>query len=110
VAPDRLGERREARVIAGAAQIFDRRLREILVAVADLRRHVHVFDVGRAPKCGEHSGDEVAETLTLASAAAIDAVDLRRVDEPGHSRDRVVDMDEVTPLLAVANSGTVRLE
>src|SRR3979490_2008327 len=46
---DRVRQRREARVIARAAKIFDRGFREILVIVADRRRHLDVFDVGRPP-------------------------------------------------------------
>src|SRR5580704_3074064 len=48
VALDRVLERREARVIPRPVQVFDRGLREILVAVPDRRRHLDKFDVGAA--------------------------------------------------------------
>src|SRR5438132_12285729 len=58
---DRLRERREARVIAGAAQVFERSLGDVLVAVADRCRHVDICDVGRAPQGREHRADQVAK-------------------------------------------------
>src|SRR6202030_3340287 len=46
IAADGGVERREARIVAGAMQVLDRGLREILIGVADRDRHVDVFDVG----------------------------------------------------------------
>src|SRR3984893_11029112 len=48
IVPYRRLERREPGIVAGALQLLDRGLREILVAVADRGRHVDIFDVGRA--------------------------------------------------------------
>src|SRR5579883_2640142 len=63
---DGLGQRHEACVIAGAAQVFDRALGEILVFAADRLRHLDVTDVRHASECREHRGNEVAEALRLA--------------------------------------------
>src|SRR5665811_1974714 len=42
--------RGEAGVIAGAAQVLDGALREILVLAADRVRHLDIFDIGRPPE------------------------------------------------------------
>ena len=63
VACHRVLERCEAGVIASEAQVFDARLREILILPADRIRHLDIFDIGRAPKCLEHGDDHVAEAF-----------------------------------------------
>src|SRR4051812_1259995 len=63
VAADRDMERREAGVIAGAAQILDLALGEILIAVTDCRGHVDIFDMRRLAERREHRGDHLAEAL-----------------------------------------------
>jgi len=57
----RVFERRERGIIAGVAQIFGLGLDEILVAVADRRRHVDIFDGRLAAERREHGADQVAE-------------------------------------------------
>src|SRR4051812_49042404 len=52
-------ERDEVGVVACLAQVFDLRLSEILILMADRRRHVDIFDVRRAAECAKHRGDQV---------------------------------------------------
>src|SRR5262249_40406865 len=73
VARDRIVERHERRGEARTPQILDLGLREILVAVAHLRRHVDIFDVGRAPERREHREHHGAEARGLPGADVEDA-------------------------------------
>ena len=107
---DRILERREAGIIAGALQLFDRGLRKILITIANRVRHGDVFDVGRAPERGKHCGDHVAERACLAGTDVEQARRLRGLDQPAHHRDRVVHIDEVAPLIAVADAVAMGLE
>src|SRR4029077_3791384 len=50
-------ERDEVGVVACLAQVFDLRFREILILMADRRRHVDIFDVWRAAGAGEPRGE-----------------------------------------------------
>src|ERR1019366_7633120 len=68
-------ERREAGVIAGAAQVLDGALREILILAADRVRHLDIFDIGRPPESLEHGVDHVAEAFGFAGADIENAAD-----------------------------------
>src|SRR3981189_305061 len=103
-------ERGEVGVVACLAQVFDLRLGEILVLIADRRRDVDISDVRRAPECAEHGRDQVAEASRLTGADVEDARHRGRVEEPAQDRDRVIDIDEVALLLAVADAVAVGLE
>ena len=65
---------------------------------------------GGAAERAKHRGDQVAEAARLAGADIEDAGHRRRVEQPAHHRDRVVDIDEVALLLAVGDAVAVRLE
>src|SRR6516165_12190971 len=65
---NRLFQRGEAAVVAGAAQIFDAGLGEILILVADRRRHVDIFDVRRAAERGEHGNDQITKAARRSGA------------------------------------------
>src|SRR5712692_1237160 len=64
----RVRERGEGGAVARAPQILGRALREILIAVADLGRHVDIFDVRRPSQRGEHGEDQLAEARRPAGA------------------------------------------
>ena len=55
IARHRLLERREAAIVAGAAQLLDIGLREILVAVADRDRHIDILDLRRTAERAQTS-------------------------------------------------------
>src|ERR1700693_1123639 len=61
VMPHRRPQWGEASIVAGPAQVLDRGLGEILVAVADRGRHVDVFDVGGTPEGRENRPDTLPE-------------------------------------------------
>ena len=58
----------------------------------------------------EHARDQVAEAARLAGADIENAGHRRRSQQPAHHRDRIVDIDEIAPLLAVADAVAMRLE
>ena len=53
---------------------------------------------------------QVAKAACYASADIEDARDGRRLDQPTHHRDRIIDINEVTFLLAVGDASAMRLE
>src|SRR5204863_10028047 len=59
--------------ISGAPQIFDFRLREILIAVANADRHIDILDIGCAPQRREHGSDQIAKARRLAGAGIVDS-------------------------------------
>src|SRR5499426_4829737 len=61
-------ERSEVGVVACPAQVFDLGLGEILVLIADRRRHVDIFDLRRAVERLEQRGDQVTEAARPAGA------------------------------------------
>src|SRR5436190_23687409 len=61
VIPDRMLQRGKLPGISGAAQILDRRLRVILVARLDRRRHFHIIDVRASTQRLEHAKDHLAK-------------------------------------------------
>src|SRR6266540_3178389 len=87
-------ERGEAAVVACPAQIFDLGFGEILILLADRRRHIDVFDLRLSPERAEHGGDQIAKATRPARADIEDARNRRRVEEPAHDRDRIIDIDE----------------
>src|SRR6476660_2497919 len=103
-------QRGEVGVVACFAQVFDLGLGEILVLIADRRRHVDIFDVRRVAERTEHGGDQITEAARLAGAYIEDARHRRRIEQPTHDRDRVIHIDEVAFLLAVADAVAMRLE
>src|SRR5262249_16961299 len=107
---DRILERREAGIIAGALQLFDRGLRKILITIANRVRHGDVFDIGCAPERGKHRSHHFAKPARLARPDVEQTRGLRRLDEPAHHRDGVVHIDEVAPLIAVADAVAIGLE
>src|SRR3981189_3106736 len=78
---DRVRQRREARVIARAAKIFDRGMGEILAIVGDRPRRIDVVDVWRAPERRIQPGDQVAKALPLSAARIVNAGDFGRFNE-----------------------------
>jgi hypothetical protein len=54
-------ERQEVAVVTRTAQIFDARLREILVLRPDRRRHVDILDIGRSAQRLEERANEIIE-------------------------------------------------
>ena len=65
IARNRVLQRHEACIVAGTAQIFDLGLREILILIADKRRHVDIFDVGGLTERTKHRDDQIAEPQDL---------------------------------------------
>ena len=108
--PHRVFERRERGIIAGSPQITGLGLGEILVAVADLGRHVDIFDGRRAAQRREHGADQVAEAARRAGADVENARHFGRGEQPAHHADGVVHIDEIAFLLAIGDARAVRLE
>src|ERR1700694_2103332 len=73
VIPHRLLQGGKLPGVSGAAQLLDRRLREILVARLDRRRHFDVIDVRRAPQRFEHGDDHVAKAARAPGAHIVDS-------------------------------------
>src|SRR5262249_55145124 len=103
VAFHRSFERHEVRIISGAPEVCGLSLGKILIAVADRCRHVDIFDRWRAAERGEHCMHQIAEAARHTGADIEDAADRRRLDQPAHDRDRVLDIDEVALLFAIGN-------
>src|SRR5262252_6221867 len=103
-------ERGEAGVVACPAQIFDLGLREILILAADRRRHVDVFDSRLSAKRAEHGGDEITEAARLAGSNVEDPRHRRRIKEPAHYRDRIIDVDEVALLRTISDAVAMGFE
>src|SRR5262249_9366738 len=96
IPPNRGGERGESRIVAGAAQLLDRGLREILVTIADRGWHVDVFDFGGPAQRHEHRLDHLAKALRFAGPHIEQPIDRRRADEPAHHRSHILDVNEIT--------------
>src|SRR5205085_8976627 len=107
---DRIPQCGERARISGASQVLDGCVSEVLIAVADLRWHVDILDVGWAPECGEHGADQIAKARWPAGADIVDAVDRGCCKHPIHHVERIVDIDEIAFLLAVGDVRTMRLE
>src|ERR1700688_3377801 len=90
VLTDRRLKRREAGIIAGAAQVLDTALGEVLILAADRVRHLDIFDIGRPAERLEHGADHVAKAFGLAGADIKDATDRGRVEQPAQHRNGVV--------------------
>src|SRR5690606_10600091 len=110
VVPHPLLERREAGIEAGAQQVGDRGLREILVASANRLRHVDVLNARLAAECSEERGRKFAEAARAARPNIEDAADGRGLEQPADHRNRVINIDEVAPLSAVRDVWPVRAE
>src|ERR1700680_103594 len=72
IIPHRLLQGSKLPGVSGAAQLLDRRLREILVARLDRRRHFDVIDVRRAAQRFEHGGDHSAKALRSPGGRTVD--------------------------------------
>src|SRR5579883_1829300 len=110
IALDRLLERHERNIVAGAAQVLHVAPRKVLVFAANRLRHIDIFDVGRAAECAEHGLHQVAEAARHTSTDIENPRYPRPIDEPAYDRDRVVHIDEIAHLLAIGDAGTMRLE
>src|SRR5215510_10624648 len=94
----------ETGVVAYPAQLFDLGLGEILILVADRYGHVDISDIGLPAERAEHGGDQITEAARLASPDVEDSRHRRRIEEPAHDRDRVLDIDEVAFLFAIGDA------
>src|SRR5216683_2560027 len=99
ITADRLFERREGAIVAGAAQVLHIALREVLIFVANRRRYIDIFDVRRSAERSEHGEHQVAKAARPAGADIEDARYRRLIDQPAQHRNCVIDMDEIAPLL-----------
>src|SRR6185312_9725881 len=70
---DRLLQRGEAAVVAGAAQPIDFALREVLITVADLLGHVDIADIRLQSECGMGRQHQIPEAARLTGADVEDA-------------------------------------
>src|SRR4029079_17884709 len=61
----RLFERSETAIISCSSQVFDSRLRKILILLLDGGRHRDVLDVRSSPERAEHGRDQIAEAAGL---------------------------------------------
>ena len=65
---------------------------------------------GRAPEGLEHGGDQITEAARPPGSYVEDAGHRWRLEQPAHDGDGIIDMNEITLLLAVADAVPVRLE
>src|SRR6476646_701116 len=65
---DRVLQRRESAIIAGAAQPIDFALREVLIAVAKRHGHVDILDIRLAAERGIGGEDQILEAARLAGS------------------------------------------
>src|SRR3984885_12358699 len=72
---DRRFQRGEAAIVARAAQTGDITLREVLVAAANLLRHLDIFDICRLAERGIGCEHQVLEAARLAGSNIEDAAD-----------------------------------
>src|SRR5271155_5066494 len=103
-------DRSEVSSKSGAAQIGDLGLREILIGVADRSRRVDIFDFWFAAECGERGRHQIAEAARLTGADIEDSRHRGRLQQPSHDGNRVVDVDEITLLLAIGDARAMRFE
>src|SRR5262245_36868021 len=107
---DRRFKRHKAGVITRTSQALDARLGEVLILAADRLGHIDIFNICRQMKRLEHCADYVAKAFCLASADVEDAVYPRCLKKPAKHRNRVVDVNEVAPLISVGDARTMRFE
>src|SRR5262249_21395551 len=103
-------KRRETSVVAHAPQSFDAGFGEVLVLAANGLRHVNIFDIHRPAKRIEHRTDHVAETFSSASSDVENAIYSTCAQQPSQNRNGVIDIDEISALLAIGNTLTMRFE
>src|SRR6516225_3999497 len=89
---------------AGAAQIVDRSLSEILVAITNPQRHIDIFDAWGLRQGAKHRLDHVTKAAGLAAADVEYAADFRAREKPSDHLDHVGDIDEVPSLIAVGDA------
>src|SRR5664279_4837791 len=75
---DRRFQRREAAIVARAAQTGDIALREVLVAAANWLGHLDIFDIRRLAERGIGREHHIPEAARLAGSDIEDAADRRR--------------------------------
>src|SRR6478736_1482330 len=75
VSLDRLFQRRESAVVAGALQPIDMALGEVLVAAADRLGHVDILDIRNGAERGIGRNHQFPEAAGLAGADVKDAAD-----------------------------------
>src|SRR4029079_8311585 len=100
----------EIGVIACATQSFGARFGEVLVLPNDCLRHVNIFDVHRPAKRVEHGANHVAEAFGLAGSDVENAVYPRCVQQPAQNGNGVININEITALVAIGNTLTTRFE
>src|ERR1700676_1826848 len=110
VEADRLLQRREAAVITGPREPIDIALGKILIAVADRWGHVDITNIRSCAERGIGRKHQILEAAGLAGADVEDARDRWCRQQPHHHPHRIVDIDEIAPLIAVGDAIAVRLE
>src|ERR1700742_378609 len=110
VSAHRVFERREAAIVAGAAETIDLSLREVLITSTNLLGHVDIFDVRRRAERRIGRQHQILEAARPSGSDIEQAADRPRREQPHHHPHDVVDIDEIAPLIAVADTVAVRLE
>src|ERR1700712_4606181 len=110
IAVDRIFQRREAAIVAGALQPIAIALGEVLVAAPNLLGHFDILDIWSGAERVIGRQHHILEAASLAGADVEDPADGRVGHQPHHHPHRVVDIDEIAPLIAIGDALAMRLE
>ena len=104
VAPNSVTKRSEFRIVSCPTEIRYVTLSEILIGIANLERHIDVFDVWRPTESIEHCNDHFAKATSLTGTNIVDPTTIRLLEKKADNRNDVVYVDKVAALVSISDT------